>query len=321
VSKDNRTYLFFGFAEGTEYSLSPLYNHMLHLGYNCVEIDMMKVPNVKEILRSLKNEKIVFLTSAHMFMDGLNIRSIYNVDGEVIGPLEVIDYLKPEKKVYYPHDLINPLLVEDLRWLSLFDILLSPYSWLSHYKRYTEVIDVGWIKKKNSSTPKKVTGKPKFLHPISAFHNYYQFGFEKFWELWGPVYDLGVTVKFPNWPGAEEFENKLKALGVNVFPREGNIFDSIENHDVIITNGDTSVTIESALSGRPTINVIDSTVSVDIQQKSIFGLPNIQISSINECKVLIEDYILNPEKVRNTEDLLKPFDYNKAVSVITTKSL
>jgi hypothetical protein len=313
MKNDNIVYLFFGF--GCEYVLNPLFNFMVNKGYNCIEIDMIKDKNPVNILKQLRNEKVVFITSAHFILDKMNYKLIYDIDAETLTPLEVIDYLRPYKKIYYPHDLTTPLLDEELRWLDFFDVMLSPLPYLEHLNYFTKIIEVGWIKKNNKINGIKIDNNKLSLgYTFSSVKRFKTFN--SAYEFWGPIWEQDVKIKLAYWPGYEIYEEELKKRNIYVYPIEKNTIEVISDNDVIITSSTTSVNIEASLCGKTVINVVDGTVSQAEQKKYTAGLPNIYVVSRDECMNILSDLKSGNRKIKLGKQILKDFDYDKALKAI-----
>ncbi|MEK3725844.1 hypothetical protein [Paenibacillus sp. FSL H8-0034] len=312
-----KTFLFFGFGEGSEYVLKPLYEYMVKNKHYCIEIDMMKTLKAKEIIKSLRGKDIVFITSAHLFMDQKNFSPYYQ-DGEIISALEVIEYLKPVKCIYYPHDLVTPVLPQDLKWLSLFDVFLSPLPNLSHLRRYSDVIEVGWIKKTKETSSSDFYGarELRVAFSMSSIGYYFRLGYEKTYDVWEPLFKEGIGIKLPFWPGVKPFEEFLAQKGVTIYPSNMNIFDLIDNNDVIVTNTTTSVTIEAALSGRMVLNVLDGVVTEREQRDYAMGLPSVSTCSLEDCITAIRNVRKGLRNVDNYKQILRPFNFELASQIL-----
>jgi hypothetical protein len=318
-SISNKVILFFGYGNGTEYVLNPLYTYMMKQGYTCIELDMMKVSNSLDILSNLVNKEVIFVTSSHLFMDHKNFIQYVNIDeGEIISALEVIDLIKPLKSIYYPHDLVTPLLKQDLRWLSLFDVLLSPLPNLNHLSRYTEVVEVGWIKKDKMINPSSqvIHTDIKVALSLSNIRYYMNLGFDETYDIWKPIFDLGVGIKLPYWPGSEEFGKCFELKGVKVYPSNMNVYKLIEDHDIIITNSTTSVSIEAGLSGRMVLNVLDGVCTEQEQKQYTQGIACIETVTFDECVNEIKKLTYGERKLSNFKEVLLPFNYELASQIL-----
>ncbi|OPA75650.1 hypothetical protein BVG16_20145 [Paenibacillus selenitireducens] len=313
--KDTQVYLFLGY--GSEYVLNPLYNYMVKLGYECVEVDMMKHPSTISTLQSLIGRKVVLITSAHLFFDKMNFKNIhFDAHGSNVHILAVLEGLNPIRKVYYPHDLIEPLNPPEFPWLPLFDVFLSPLPHLKHYERYTKVVEVGWIKKLEP-TPPIIKGRLNIVHLLSEFIVYNRIGFESTFQYWCAIWNQGVSVKLPKWPGYKEFEIELINKGINVYSAEKNIFEIINENDVIITNSSSSVNTEASLSGRLTLNMMDGMIPTYMIKNTLQGLPGLHILSMSEGAHYISELRAGKRQPLINDEVLKPFDFDLAVQALT----
>jgi hypothetical protein len=285
-----------------------------------VEIDLLHTKDPLGIIRSLRDEPVVFITSSHLFFDKKNFSTIYQFEGEIISPLEVIDYLKPIKKIYYPHDLGEPMLPYDLHLISQFDVILSPLPYLSKYKSFNlDVVEVGWIKKRNTLKTKILTQNPKIAHAMSDFVMYYNKGFEKTIEYWGKLWKNGVKVKLPDWYGSQKFEEEFPKYQVIFYPSTLNIIDIINENDIIITNGKTSVSYEAALSGKLTLNILENPILRTLQKNKFIGVQNIKFFSMDECLKYISEkhYLSDQLDISMAVDRLKPFNFKLAEQILS----
>lgn len=313
MSKTN--YLFFGFAG--EYVLQPLCQYMQQQGFNCTEIDLASAKNIKNTLKSLKQQPVVFVNSAHVFFDAENFQVSYQYVGEIISPLEVIDYLQPVRSVYLPHDLTDLFHKDELPWLSLFDYLLVPVSHPYCLQLYhTDIVNVGWIKRNKAVVPVNEKNALSVGLALSEFEYYRRLGPEKTYDMWSSVLQHNVVVKFPHWKGAEIFEDYFRKKNVTIFPHAANISDFIDSHGIVLTNSLSSVNSEAAFAGRKVINVLDR-VHGD-PQTELRHLPNICFMDIETCsRYLSCIHQERDEAMSLTLPQVKPFNFELATKVIT----
>jgi hypothetical protein len=312
----NTCYLFFGFA--TEYVLNPLYQYMRQQGFHCVEMDLFTAQNIKQTLRSLKNTPVVFINSAHLFFDQMNFSTSYQYKGEVISPLEVIDYLKPIKTAYIPHDLSQLFHEKERAWLNLFDLLLIPHSIPSYLYSHPNVTNVGWIKRNKlvRSVTDEISRSIGFA--FSEFEYHRRLGPEKTYESWKPLLSQDISIKFPFWHETNRFEDYFSRKGVKIFPSTGLLSDFIDHHGIVLCNGNSSANSEAAFSGRHVINLLYDNYTEQSQKHSLGFLPNIRFLTIEAAA----DYIKRVNESQDnlgtlTPPLIKPFDFDKVVQLLT----
>jgi hypothetical protein len=312
----NVCYLFFGFA--SEYILNPLYQTMHQMGLDCIEMDLFTAKNVKQTLSSLKKRPVVFINCAHLFFDAANFSTSYQYKGEIISPLEVIDYLKPIKSVYIPHDLCQFFHEKERAWLNLFDLLLIPHAMPSYLYSHPKVVDVGWIKRSKPVYPvtKEISRSVGFA--FSEFEYHRRLGPEKTYEFWSTILkNQKIVIKFPHWQETDVFEDYFRKKGVAVFPSTVNISDFIDQHGIILCNGSSSVNSEAAFSGRQVINILYNDYTLQSQKRSLGLLPNIQYLNIQNCATYLSQI-----HDKNTFEILmpplvKPFDFDKVAQLLT----
>jgi hypothetical protein len=309
---DNKLYVFFGAL--IEYSLNPLYLYMKDQGYNCVEITPRSCTNMRETLQNLPANEYIFITSAHVFLD--ETYPIFNNSPKYICALEAIDILKPVKVVYYPHDLAMLVHEFDKPWLnSIFDLILFPIEGFTHLSCHGKPIyNVGWIKKE------KKTGQGtrfKVGHGIGDWLYYKEKEPRYIYNVFQKVWKQGVIVKNASFRGDKKLKAIWRKKNINFIEGETSIFELIDSCEIMLTNSLTSVNIESALSGRFTINMLDGIFDKKEHKECFRGIPNLKIKTIAGTAKLLKTYFQGDFIPPQGEDLLKPFDFKQAVELIT----
>lgn len=303
-------FLFFGFA--AEYTLNPLYEYMRNEGDNCVEIDMFTCPDVERALTSLIGKKIVFITSAHLMFDEMNFSHHYSHSGKIISPLQVISTLNPLASIYYPHDLSEPIKNEELPYLHLFDIFLSPLSNLDYLNQYLPVLQVGWIKfNKNTQQITPINFNPLKSVFFPAYQVHANRGVDYFYEKHKPIFDAGIAVKFPYWNGSEKFENFLLERNAIVYPSIYNSIQIMEENNLIFTQALSSTGLEASRLGKKVVYIKDSELD--------YSDPEIEFSA--EKNIIFVDSpaiaaCINPDSVPSGHLTLDSFNFEKARNAI-----
>lgn len=309
-------YLFFGIA--SEYVLNPLYRYMCEKGFSCIEIDLLHTSNVREILKSLKGKPIVFITSAHLFLDSYNLSTIQQHNVEIFSPLEIMDYLRPIKNFIVPHDLTTLFHDQDMHWLDLFDCLLIPLPCPAYLLPYPHVINVGWIKRAKPVLPVAEEEHPKIGFALSNFTTYIELGPKKTYKIWEPILKQGVTIKFPDWYQDKEYEQYFLQQGASVFPSKKDISEFIDLHNIIICNTFSSVNSEVAFSGRQVINILEPETAV-MQKEKLNVLPNIRFMTFEESVRYISQANKKNISLKLVPPQIKPFDFELTTKVITNQ--
>lgn len=313
-------YLFYGY--GCEYSLSPLAGYMRNKSYNVMELDLLNTMNTYDLLDTMKGKNIVFITSWHLFFDNTNFRDFHKGAADVLSPLEVMDYLRPMKSVYYPHDLTNFLHEQEWSWLDLFDVAMVPYKNNDYYllKKYTNVYETGWIKKTKPTD--KAGSDSKKLHAVHFPSNLAYImsqSPDEYYKQWKPLFDTGVNVKFPLWDGFDEYKAVLENNGVSLVESNKTVFDVIDSCDIITTTGGSSVLYEAGLSGRPVISVLDGAMTREQYYEILPDYKWLYKLDVLDAAALIYDVGSGDKVLYSDEDILKPFDFDLAEKLIIMK--
>jgi len=308
--KDKKLYVFFGYW--IEYTLNPLYIYMKEQGYNCIEILPTTCSNMRKTLSELKEKEIIFITSAHVFLDNTNGK----FNSTHLPPLEAIDILNPIKNVFYPHDIVDFANKSDMLWLnSIFNVVLLPFDGYSHFACHGKpVYNVGWIKKHGKIGS---GNRYKVGHGIGELHYYKKIGYDNLYSIFRSIWDQGVIVK-STIGDREKLQSFWEQKNVNYIDPSLSIFELIDSCEIMLTNGITSINLESALSGRFTINMLDGIVNYQTHEQFFKGIPNLKLMNINDTAELLKEYFRGDFFPPQGEDVLKPFDFKQAVSLITS---
>jgi len=292
-SMEREVFLFFGY--GAEYSLHDLYAYMQEAGDRCVEIDMLSHPDVVGALRALEGKKLIFITSAHLLYDDWNF-FYYKTHRKIVSALHVISTLHPVASVYYPHDLKDPVKEEEISYLPLFDLFLSPLPKLQVLDAYLPVKQVGWIKRR----PKVSRVMPEDFNPggkvffTGAYQYYLSRGFDVFHEEYAPLFNAGIAVKLPHWHDAEPFEEYLRARGVKVYPNQANSIHVMEENEVIFTQALSSVNTEACGLGKKVCYIRNSVLDYKDPEQEFDDAGHIFFAETPEKAAAIQSAALVP---------------------------
>lgn len=318
-------YLFYGF--GAEYVLNPLCKELAKRGEDCIEIDALSVKNSKNIIRKLSGQQVALVTSAHLLLDQKNFTDFYHTRNKFYSVLEIIVLLNPVRTIFIPHDLTQPFIQYESEYLNQFDFFLSPSEpYTSIYSQYIKTEEVGWIKYRaspsrrqgfgrqarlRSASPLRTINSNRAIWFLSDYVLHQKMGPEASFSKIAPVLKQNVAIKFPIWFDTPVFEFYFRKKGIEVYPAETNTIALIQNHDMIITNGLSSLIAESYLMGKTVINIMEGSHYGDMLPylKSTFP----EIVFIENITDFNKDII--PLKARPVS--LKPFDMEKAIKLIT----
>ena len=269
---------------------------------------------MKKALIELNAKDNILITSAHTFLD--ETYDYFQNTPVNLSVLEAIDILKPIKSVYYPHDLATLVHEFDIPWInSIFDIILFPFDGYAHLAcNGKPIYNVGWIKKihKTGSGTKFRVG-----HGISDIYYYEKIGLDYIYETFKTVWDQGIIIKTSLPEHWDQYRSYFEKKNVKYIDPSKSIFELIDSCEIMLTNSLTSVNIESSLSGRFTINMLDGIFNLSEHEKYFKGLPNLKIMSINDTAELLRDYFNGNYIPSQGEDVLKQFNFKLAVDIIT----
>jgi hypothetical protein len=316
----NTLYLFYGY--GCEYSLSHLAGYMKDKGYNVLELDLLKIKNAYDILSGIRGKPVVFTTSWHLFFDKRNFDYFIHGDEntQVLSPLEIIDFFKPIRSIYYPHDLTEFMHEQEWTWLDLFDMAMVPYKNNDYYlmKRYTGVIETGWINKtRHISKPDYETDDLRIVYFPSNTAYIKSFSPEQYFKILEPLLETGLQVKFPKIGGLDAYQKILADNDVELIDSDKTVFDLIDSYHIVVATGSSSVLYEAGLSGRPVITVLDGAMPDERYCEILPDYSWLYKCNIKEAARLIEDVKNGRMVLSSGEDILKPMDFGLAEKVIT----
>jgi len=316
MNNRNIKYIFYGF--GSAYSLEPLAKYMHSKEYDVLEMNPAS-DNFSGYgdLKEIKNKNTVFLTSFHPLLDTENLARSGIKNFNCAAPLEIIDYIKPIKSIYYPHDLTPFYSNDEMPWCNLFDLFLLPYKNNLFYRIKSEccnVLEVGWIK--NNKLNKKVDIDNNIIYFPSNIY----YGMDESNRIkWFDYIPRTIPIKTGNVSEAKF--NKAVELakndGYTFLESSLNIFQLIHNSKLIITNGVSSIVTESAMSGIPVVTMLDGIETDESYLKQLPKLDWVYPLKLEEVKNFIIKVQEGKIMLNKGPNLLKEFDFEKAVEAIT----
>lgn len=294
----------------SEYVLGALSSYLRHQGINVIELDFGVVKDdVKNKLHQLAADRLVYITSAHTNFSVRVAQQLAPIFAEsypnYLCPLEIMPLLGSNfKSVYVPHDLLTPYgdtNLQEFRFLNIFDHILAPgnaEALKATIGGRTEVHEVGWIKF-NSET-RRTTRPPEASDlKVAVFitmleHLRLMFGQQGLIDYVKPIMKDGYSIKLPTWHGVEAVENAMQNAGIHVVPAEVSSIELIDQSDVVICNGASSIHAEASYMGKPTICLLgEEGISSVGQRQKLSAFPEIifmsheQLGSLNESQLKI----------------------------------
>lgn len=293
---------------------------MMTEGYECLEIDTLNTP-VESAIKDLQKKKIIFITSAHLLLDDHNFQNYYHSKHRIYSPLELISIINPALSIHMPHDLSCPYLIEEIPFLKQFELCLLPHKDCNFYDSFTKCIISGYPKLGVTNLPtgniankagnQKGGEKNKAIWILSNLTTHLEQGFDNFIKWMKPITSQNIPVKLPLWNHSDTIEKQLQQAGITTIPAKLNIFKAMDENEVIITNGSSSIVMEAHLYGKKVAHITDNLEPT--QQINMFNhLPNISFYSSPENLDINSLYSETPSNAKNKtkqalKKLLTPF--------------
>lgn len=317
-------YIFHGY--GGENSLMPLADFMIKAGHKVLIIDDQKFPYSRaemfDKLTELRSSfRITFITSAHLWFDEQNYKFYYGNDPNMISAVELLDFLKPDFSVFYPHDMECFVHQSELRWLDLFDLVMLPYQHNLYYrlKNYCRRVEiVGWIKKHQNVTLNLNLEQPSYspaLFPSNIISFYDQLGAEGYSDWFRRYIGSNIPIKMP--AGDFGVYPILSKEGYQFLEPSKSVYDAMNEFNLIIGSGHSSIIFEAVFSGIPVISLLDGIFPDEIYLKSLSGIEGIYPIHPEELLDFLNDLSKNPRILKTGPAILGSFDFERVYSYLT----
>ncbi|WP_421258377.1 hypothetical protein [Aeromonas sp. 600886] len=316
----------------SEYVLVDLCKYLRAVGYDVTELDFGQLTAQDEdLLAPFIGEDVVYITSAHTNLTRDVAKFLAPKFNEhypnYLSPLEIIQKLKPKKSIYIPHDLLTPFgdkNLNELRFLDLFDYILTPFSssaLQATLGRHTKVIESGWIKHTKSARPSQPAqkNKPRIVLFISMFeHLRLRFGDSGIVDYFAPLITENVRVKLPAWRDVAQVEKLFNNRFPDcIIPAEECSIRAIQEADVVLCNGASSIHAESILMGRPTVCLLDDEGLPSDEQRSKLGhLQAILFHDYRQRAPLADEFVEQAMKYHSNFPSAH-FDYGVVENIIS----
>jgi hypothetical protein len=297
---------------GSEYPFLSLAAFVRQSGHEVLEIDMYQNGWRERINNFYLSGSFTLVTSHHPYMDQYRHQMEFGIKADIESTPEFISKWHPNKIFYIPHDIVEPIKDEEIWFVKNFTAILMPdsnWQWLSDK---TQVFDIGFIK--NISETNADFSDITFLPSEIAF--YLRAGWNTFFNSFIEIISLKPRIKFPAFPGTQEFEDKLSAMGCDVVNSTINSSALISRSKIIISNGLSSIVRESSMARVRTICVMDD-VHPRREQFALFGSePFVKlIERQNTTNYIIE--LLANKFDHPPSQPTKLFDYHRALDIIS----
>lgn len=292
----DKYFIFHGY--GGENSLMPLAEYIQGKGHPVLVIDDQKFPYDRQELYDrlrtiMASYEIIFVTSAHLWFDEHNYCHFYGFDPNMISAIELLDFLKPARSAFYPHDMECFMHTSETKWLDLFDLVMLPYKHNIYYKlkhlcRQVEV--VGWIKKNQQVSLCLDQNHPSYtpaLFPSNIISFYDQLGAEGYADWFRRYIGPDIPIKMP--AGDAGVYPILAKEGFQFLEPSKSVYDAMDEYNLIIGSGHSSIIYEAAFSGIPVISLLDGVFPDEVYLKSLSGIKGVYTVHPQE----LQDFLKN----------------------------
>ncbi len=254
-------FLLLGFA--SEYSLGPIAQLLRGTGEQVIEVDFSVAG-----LPDLGDTEVILITSQHpartawIFRHGYGQASPYD---RYLSPMECMRRLNVRCSVFVPHDLEQPVITDEIGYLSFFDFYCSPYEFNPGISLVCQPLCTGWVKHIDIDSG-------EFAHQSAASKNGVFFvnrvvdlmrrgGAAHLLGEYAVAVDHEVPFKLPDWPGVIDIERELVQAGAKVISADTPSTQVIAHSVQIFSNASGSVLAEAAYLGVPAHIIAPSAVA------------------------------------------------------------
>ncbi len=312
----------------SEYVLGGLASALQAAGYGVHELDFGVIKHdVRPFLEQFSQAGVAYVTSAHTNLTSRLATSIaphlIEKYPNYLSPLEVMAHLKPSRTFYVPHDLLSPFgdsTLDEYRFLDLYDHILAPFEvpdLQSRLGKHTRVHVAGWIKYRadsrdshpdlslgSATTPRVAV----FLSFVEHFQK--KFGAAGTADYFKPILTPNVRVKLPVWHGIEEMERAIRdRTNATVVSARCPSTSLIDQSDIVLCNGASSILAESILSGVPAICLLDSEAEpMETKQEKLKHFPQIVFHDY-QAQTAVPSSLIDASLSRKPTRQLTAFDF------------
>ncbi len=252
-------------------------NILKEKGFDTAYINFQDNPNPD--LSVYKNVEL-FITDDHLDIDTpMNAR-------------QIINYLKPKKVYYAPHDLGIYTNDEKVQGMT---ILLPSDDFKPLFKEH-ETITTGY--------PRFIDCKRDVAYEeiffISSVYVYDDYGYDFFKSAF--EYLSPMPIKFPNYPGGKKAMSYAESLGFEILEKTLDTFELLKKTKIAISNANSSVAVEAAIIGCISVNIgwpylkdIDHLNIISTHNGNISGQYSKELINGKNGKIY-DEYLFNKEK-------------------------
>lgn len=294
-------------GQGVEYVFRDLAIRSRNAGFDVLECDFLQA-DWRLCLQNLQPESFTLVSSHHAYLGRDSYASQHGFPVDMPTLAEFISEFRPARIIYVPHDLGFPIKSEELGSLKYVDWLLMPseaFWWLGSF---TNVVDCGWIK----WTPQTTATAPEFdiaLIP-SEIPALLRKSDAEIDEIFGHVLARRPAMRLPPFPGVERIERLAKQYGALILGGEVTVADLILRARAVVSSGQSSVLLEAACAGRPTLCLRDSTLPPALQEEFVRQIPSVRLDDSRAGLAWLDAIRCGEVAFVAPAVRIKPFDFD-----------
>lgn len=250
-----------GFA--SELSLRPLEPLLRARGLPVRLVDLAEEPLTREAVPP-GDGPVVLISSQHTSMSGSAYDHHFGFHAEhYAAPQALRDRIAADLLVYVPHDLLEPVLPQEVALLSVFDLFAAPDADWWWAAAHVATVDVGWIGHAvaPSAAPEDLPLEHGVLFITADNWVHAQGGGDFLLRSLAQTLASGIAVKLARWPGVEQLAGPLERAGVHVVDPATPASALIAAAPLVVCNAPSSVLAEASIVGHRPMCVMEPEVA------------------------------------------------------------
>jgi hypothetical protein len=285
-------------------------------GYECAEIVATAGRDpVREIAAlDRARRRVVLVSCAHHLHDAVAMLDWVGVPGALSLP-ELLARLRPDAKVFVPHDLGTPLLGDEVGYLQRFDLYLGALASERAWRRYVDVEIVGWAKHLDATAGDNAPAGAPAGRALWLFSDAETMcradGAQRVFERLRPMVRPWCAMKFAPVQVTAGLERLLAGIGIAVVDASTPPPEAAAHFRIVVSNGDSSAVREAALLGKPVFILTDSEVFPTRIRDRIW-----QFCDMRNVR-FVPDLDAIPEHATGCAPRFRAFDFERAIAAIT----
>ncbi len=283
-------------GQGVEYVFHELAERARRRGFEVVECDFLK-PGWHEAMQAFKGCHFTLVSSHHFYLGRESYSAHHGFPVDMPTLADFVSEFRPARVLYVPHDLGYPIKDNELGALKYVDCALMPsdaFWWLGNF---TSVVECGWIKWLSTENPPAQVFELAFIpSEIPALLRKED---EEIDNIFKAILMRKPVMLLPPFPGTERLAALAANYGATVLDNGTNVSDVIQRSHAVVSSGQSSVLLEAACAGRPTLCVRDYTLPDSIQMAYVAQIPGVRLDNATSGLVWLD-------AVRNGEIAFKP---------------